>query len=126
MEKHDERERDRPQGFLVVARTAPGPYPHPVEVAVYPDGRDSRIAFSIGPHAANVGGQVPLARVVDALQDDTDPAFTEEFDAADLHWLVPFLVRLRAGEDVTDEIIDAYEAKHGTRPEVLVWEPFGR
>ncbi len=114
-----EKRRPAPLRFLVVARTAPGPWPHPVEVAVHPAGADSIVAFSLGPHAANAGGQVALSRVLDGSRTGLNPAFTEEFEAARLHWLVPFLVRLHAGEDVTDGIVAAYRAAHGTAPETM-------
>lgn len=104
--------------FIVVARTGPGPYPHPVEAAIHPAGRDTRMSFSIGPHIVNAGGQVALARVLDG--EGLNPMFAEEFDAGDLHWLVPYLVRLQAGEDVTEEIVAAYVATHGRRPERML------
>ena len=66
--------------FLVLASTQPGDWPHPIRVMLHPDGARSRMAFSLGPHAANVGGQVALSvvvdpggpneRAVDALADD--------------------------------------------------------
>lgn len=119
------QERDRRLPFLVMARTEPGSYPHPVEVAVHPDGPRSRLSFSIGPHAANAGGQVALARVLDERRTGLNPMFATEFDAAELHWLVPFLVRLQAGEDVKDEMIAAYATRHGRSPEVLWQEHYG-
>ncbi|MEU6250005.1 hypothetical protein [Glycomyces sp. NPDC047010] len=103
--------------FMVVARTGPGRWPHPVEVGVHPDGKDSTVSFSIGPHAANAGGTVPIDRVLDG--DALNPMFATEFEAAELHWLVPLLVRLRDGEDVTDEIRSAYTALHDKRPETF-------
>ncbi|THV30691.1 hypothetical protein [Glycomyces paridis] len=105
--------------FVVVARTAPGPYPHPVEVAVHFDGADSVLSFSIGPHAANAGGQVWLSRVLDGPQTGLNPRFATEFDAAELDWLVPLLVRLRAGEEVAQEVEDAYRARHGKWPKTM-------
>ncbi|MBB6037235.1 hypothetical protein [Phytomonospora endophytica] len=103
----------------MVARTASGNYPHPIEVAVFPSGADSIVAFSVGPHAANGGGQVPLANVVDGEGAGLNPAFAVEFEAADLHWLVPLLLRLAAGEDVSDEIRAAYRERHGKPPETM-------
>ncbi|MBU2698056.1 hypothetical protein [Pimelobacter sp. 30-1] len=120
---HDQAEQ--PLEFLVVARTGPGPYPHPVEVALHPDGAASRVSFSIGPHAANAGGQVPLTDVLDDDRTGLDPRFATEFDAADLHWLVPYLVRLHAGEDTTDEIVAAYRERHGKTPRSLLQVRFG-
>ncbi len=117
--------RDQPLQFLVVARTGPGRYPHPVEVAVHPAGADTRLSFSVGPHAANAGGQLPLTMVLDGLQTGLNPMFETEFDAADLHWLVPYLVRLRSGEDVTHEIVEAYVDRHGRSPEVVVQARYG-
>ncbi len=117
--------RDAQLQFIVVARTEPGPYPHPVEVAVHPNGASSRMSFSIGPHAANAGGQVPLSRVLDEQQTGLNPMFDLEFDAGDLHWLVPHLVRLQAGEDVTEEIVQAYADKHGHAPGWMEQARFG-
>ncbi|WP_112141606.1 hypothetical protein [Glycomyces dulcitolivorans] len=117
------KKQPAPLRFLVVARTPPGPYPHPVEIAVYPAGADSLVSFSIGPHVVNAGGQVPLARVLDDAGTGLNPVFAEEFDAADLHWLVPYLVRLKAGDDVADDIVTAYRARHRTAPETM---PVGR
>ena len=111
--------------FIVVARTGPGRYPHPVEVAVHPAGADSRVSFSVGPHAVNAGGQVALARVLDESQAGLNPLFATEFDAAELHWLVPFLVRLYAGEEVKDEIVSAYQALHGKSPETMHQAHYG-
>ncbi|SDC63822.1 hypothetical protein [Nocardioides lianchengensis] len=108
--------------FLVVARTGPGDYPHPVEVAVHPAGPKSRMSFSIGPHAANVGGQIPLSRVLDGT--GLNPSFEEEFAAGDLSWLLPYLVRLQAGEDVESEIVEAYTARHGRAPQLSLQEYF--
>ncbi|MCD0445749.1 hypothetical protein LO763_19255 [Glycomyces sp. A-F 0318] len=112
------KQRD-PQRFLVLARTGSGPYPHPVEVGLHPAGADSFLAFSIGPHAANAGGLVRLRTVLDEAGTGLNPLFAEEFDAAELHWLVPLLVRLSAGEDVTDEVVSAYRERHGKRPETM-------
>lgn len=111
--------------FLVVANTGSGPYPHPVEVALHPDGVDSRMSFSLGAHVANVGGQLPLSEVLDDEWTGLDPGFQLEFDAGDLHWLVPYLVRLMAGEDVTYDIVSAYVARHGRQPKVLRQRRYG-
>ncbi|MFH7323841.1 hypothetical protein [Aeromicrobium sp. JJY06] len=119
------RSRDRQLAFFVMARTEHGHYPHPVEVAVHPDGVSSRLSFSIGPHAANAGGQIALARVLDEQRTGLNPMFATEFDAAELHWLVPYLVRLQAGEDVKDEMVAAYAAQHGRSPEVLWQQHYG-
>ena len=122
MPSHDAHEE---LSFLVVARTGPGPYPHPIEVGVHADGPRSRMSFSVGPHAANAGGQLPLARVLDEERTGLDPAFTTEFDAGQLHWLVPYLVRLHAGEEVLDEIIAAYRDQHGKAPRWMGQPRFG-
>lgn len=116
---------DQRLSFLVVARTDPGPYPHPVEIAVHADGARSRMSFSIGPHAANAGGQLALARVLDEERSRLNPMFETEFAAADLHWLVPCLVRLQSGEDVLDEIAEAYAGRHGRAPGWLRQERYG-
>ncbi|THV24247.1 hypothetical protein [Glycomyces paridis] len=105
--------------FLVMARTGSGRYPHPVEVGLYPDGAESIVSFSIGPHVVNAGGLVRLAFVIDEPSGELNPVFQQEFDAAELHWLVPYLVRLLAREDVTEEIVAAYQARHGKRPESM-------
>jgi hypothetical protein len=117
--------RDDRLTFLVLARTGSGPYPHPVEICLYPDGRDSRMSFSIGPHVVNAGGQLALTRVLDDERTGLAPAFTTEFDAAELHWAVPYLVRLHAGEDVRDEIIAAYRERHGKEPDRLPQARYG-
>ena len=113
------RRRPQPLSFLVVARTSGGHWPHPVEVGVHPDGADSLLAFSIGPHAVNAGGVVPLANVLDESRTGLNPVFAEEFDAAELHWLVPLLVRLHGGADVAGEIAAAYRERHGRSPETM-------
>ncbi|GLZ78496.1 hypothetical protein Afil01_33030 [Actinorhabdospora filicis] len=108
-----------PLRFLVVARTPSGPYPHPVEVGVHLDGVNSIVSFSIGPHAANAGGLVALSHVLDETRTGINPLFEQEFAAAELDWLVPRLIRLHGGEDVTDEIMSAYREQHGKRPETM-------
>jgi hypothetical protein len=109
------KHRSVPKRFVVVARTPPGSWP--VEVAIHVAGRDSVVSFSVGPHPMDVGSVVPLASVLDASRTGLNPVFAQEFDAAELHWLVPLLVRLHAGEDVKDEIAAAYRALHGVPPE---------
>lgn len=109
---------DEPRPYYVLASTGPGPWPHPVEVTVHPDGLDTRLTFSIGPHAGNVGGELGLDGVLDGEWADLDPGFSEEFDAADLRWLVPYLVRLAAGEDAFPEVVDEYVRRHGRQPDV--------
>lgn len=102
--------------YLVVASTGSGPYPHPVEVAIHPNGRDTILAFSIGPHVVNAGGLVALAGVLDEAAAGLNPLFATEFDAAELHWLVPLLVRLHKGEDVKEEIVSGHRERHGKNP----------
>jgi hypothetical protein len=101
--------------FIVVARTPPGAWP--VEVGIHPAGRESVVSFSVGPHAVNAGGLVHLGNVLDESRTGVNPMFAKEFEAAELHWLVPLLIRLYAGEDVTDEIEAAYKDLHGKPPE---------
>ncbi|GAA1673023.1 hypothetical protein GCM10009830_19100 [Glycomyces endophyticus] len=101
----------------MVARTGPGPWPHPVEIGVQPAGANSVVSFSLGPHAVNSGGRVPLRSVLDGT--GLNPLFAAEFDAADLHWLVPHLVRLRDGQADAGDIRAAYEERHGKRPESM-------
>lgn len=105
--------------FLVLARTEPGVYPHPVEVGLHPDGANSIALFSVGPHVVNAGGLIHLSVLVDQSRGELNPQFAPEFDAAELHWLVPFLVRLQAGEDVTKAIVSAYRERHGSPPETI-------
>ncbi|SDD85728.1 hypothetical protein [Glycomyces harbinensis] len=116
MAKKKQKRKPDPPRFLLLAQTASGSWPHPVEVSLHPAGADSIVGFSIGPHAANVGGRVPLSSVLDGTGTGLNPNFAEEFDAAELHWLVPFLVRLHAGEDVEADIESAYRERHGTWP----------
>lgn len=113
------RKRKAPPRFIVVARTGSGGYPHPIEVGVQPNGADSVLAFSIGPHVVNAGGLVPLGNVLDWERTGLNPQFNKEFEAAELDWLVPLLVRLHAGEDVAEEIKLAYQERHGKRPEMM-------
>jgi hypothetical protein len=113
------RKKPASRRFIVVARTASGHWPHPVEVGVHPVGADSLVSFSIGPHAANAGGLVPLSNVLDETRTGLNPVFAEEFDAAELHWLVPLLVRLHTGEDVKDDIVSAYRERQGKPPETM-------
>ncbi|MFJ4100596.1 hypothetical protein [Amycolatopsis japonica] len=115
----------RPLRFLVIARTAPGHHPHPMEMAVHPAGAASRFSISVGPHPVNAGGQVPLSAVLDETRTGLNPLWEKDFDAAELHWAVPFLVRLQAGEDVTDEIVAAYTARHGEAPAKMFQDRYG-
>jgi hypothetical protein len=113
------QKREEPPRFIMVAQTASaGGYPHPIEVGVQPNGADSVLAFSIGPHMANVGGLVRLDTVLDEHRTGLNPQFNEEFEAAELDWLVPLLVRLHAGEDVAEEINSAYQERHGKQPKL--------
>ncbi|MFI0801156.1 hypothetical protein ACXIZN_39835 [Amycolatopsis sp. TRM77291] len=114
-----------PLRFLVIARTAPGRHPHPMEVAVHPAGAASRVSISVGPHPVNAGGQVALSAVLDESRTGLDPLWEKDFDAAELHWAVPYLVRLQAGEDVADEIVAAYRARHGEAPATMFQERYG-
>ncbi|MFI6304766.1 hypothetical protein ACIBCH_23080 [Amycolatopsis thailandensis] len=115
----------QPLRFLVIARTAPGRHPHPMEVAVHPAGAASRVSISVGPHPVNAGGQVTLSAVLDGSRTGLDPLWEKDFDAAELHWAVPYLVRLQAGEDTTDEIVAAYTARHGTAPATIFQARYG-
>lgn len=113
--------KEKRPNFMVLARTSSDrPYPHPVEVTLHPAGKDSILGFSIGPHVVNAGGLVPLERVLDDSQTGLNRAFNKEFDAAELQWVVPLLVRLHKGEDVKEEIVAAYKERHGSRPD---WTP---
>ncbi|RSN31646.1 hypothetical protein DMC61_16075 [Amycolatopsis sp. WAC 04169] len=114
-----------PLRFLVIARTAPGRHPHPMEVAVHLAGAASRVSISVGPHAVNAGGQVPISAVLDESRTGLSPYWAEQFDEADLHWVVPYLVRLQAGEDVADEIVAAYTARHGEAPAKMFQDRYG-
>jgi hypothetical protein len=107
------RKRPEPPRFIVVARNGS------IEVGVEPKGADSVLAFSIGPHPVNVGGLVPLGNVLDWERSGLNPWFNTEFEAAELDWLVPLLVRLHAGEDVSGEIKSAYQERHGRPPEMM-------
>lgn len=120
MAQKKQRRAPDTMSFLVLARTASGDYPHPVEVGLYPDGANSIASFSIGSHAANAGGLVHLSSLIDQERGELHPNFEAEFAAADLHWLVPFLVRLQAGEAVADEIVAAYRERHGSAPETML------
>jgi len=119
------RKRDTRLKFLVMARTTGDHHPHPVEVALHPAGAQSRMSFSVGPHPLSVGTQTASSNVLDESRTGLNPMFASEFDAADLHWLVPHLVRLHAGEDVTDEIVVAYTDRYGRAPEVMHQEHSG-
>lgn len=109
------KHRAAPKRFIVVGSTPPGSWP--VEVGIHPAGRDSVVSISVGPHPMDAGGLVALAAVLDESGTGLHPAFAEEFDATALHWLVPLLVRLHAGEDVEDDIVAAYRTLHGRPPE---------
>ena len=104
----------------MLAQTESGHWPHPVEVTLQLGGAAVQVGFSLGPHPVNAGGLVALANVLDETGTGLNPMFTEEFDAARLHWAIPYLARLQAGEDVTDEIIAAYRDRHGKPPRILV------
>ena len=90
-----------------------------VRIGVAPARADSRVSISIGPHAANVGAQVPLAHVLDESRTRLGPAHKEEFDAARCNWVVPYLVRLAEGRDVKEsKLVAQFEKRHGYAPDV--------
>ncbi|WP_410660824.1 hypothetical protein [Amycolatopsis sp. lyj-112] len=115
----------QPLRFLVIARTAPGRHPHPMEVAVHPAGSASRFSISLGAHPVNAGGQVALSAVLDESRTGLNPVWEKEFEAAELHWVVPYLVRLQAGEDTPDEIVAAYTARHDKAPATIFQDRHG-
>ena len=103
--------------FLMLGHSPAGAtgWPHPATIAVHPRGETTLINFSMGPHIANVGGQVPITRVIH--DGELNETFAEEFDACEARWLVPHLARLAAGENLTeDDLALAYEARFGRRP----------
>lgn len=113
-------DEERPQlEFHVLGHSPEGAtgWPHPVTISIHPRGTTTLLNVSMGPHAANVGGQIPLTRVI--LDGELNEAFAEEFDACEARWLVPYLARLAAGEDVTvDDLVGAYRSKFARRPKV--------
>ena len=105
--------------FLVLGHSPDGAsgWPHPVTISVHPRGKTTLLNFSVGPHVVNVGGQVPVTRVI--LDGELNETFAEEFDACEARWLVPQLAQLAAGKHVTvTDLIGAYESKFGHRPKV--------
>lgn len=108
--------------FVVVGRSDDGT----VSIAVAPARSDSRVAFSIGPHAANVGGQVPVRDVLDETGTRLSPMYADHFDAARCNWVVPYLVRLAEGRNVREsKLVAAFEKRHGYAPEVETQQRFG-
>jgi hypothetical protein len=108
--------------FVLVGRSDDGT----VGIAVAPARADSRVAFSIGPHAANVGGQVPLRDVLDETGTRLNPMYAEQFTAARCTWVVPYLVRLAEGRNVREsKLVAAFEKRHGYAPEVETQQRFG-
>lgn len=103
--------------FLVLGHSPEGAsgWPHPVTISVCARGKKTLVNFSMGPHIVNVGGQRTVTQVV--VDGGLDEAYAEEFDACGARWLVPYLVRLAAGEDVSEgELVAAYEARFGHAP----------
>jgi hypothetical protein len=69
----------------------------------------------MGPHIVNVGGQIPVTRVV--IDGELNEMFADEFDACSARWLVPHLAQLSAGDDVTvDDLVEAYRSRFGHAP----------
>lgn len=120
------RARRRPQArlrvdddltFLLLGHSPEGAtgWPHPVSISVHPRGRTTLINFSVGPHIVNSGGQIPVGRVI--VDGELNEVLAEEFDACEARWLVPYLARLAAGEDVTaDDLVAAHRSRFGQRP----------
>jgi hypothetical protein len=105
--------------FLVLGHSPEGAtgWPHPVTISIHPRGKTTLLNFSVGPHAANVGGQIPVTRVI--FDGELNETFAEEFDACEARWLVPHLAQLAAGENVTAiDLIGAYRSRFGHQPRV--------
>lgn len=103
--------------FLVLGHSPEGAtgWPHPVTISIHPRGRTTLLNVSMGPHVANVGGQVPVERVI--IDGELNETFAEEFDACEGRWLVPHLAQLAAGENVTvNDLIGAYRSRFGHPP----------
>jgi len=103
--------------FLVLGHSPEGAtrYPHPVTITVCPRGILTLVNFSLGPPIVNVGGQRGVEDVI--LDGKLNETYAEEFDACEARWLVPYLARLAEDEEVNaNELIKAYEAKHGHAP----------
>ncbi|MFD0556457.1 hypothetical protein FB566_1697 [Stackebrandtia endophytica] len=113
------KKKPAPRRTIVLAQTGSGHWPHPVEVTLQLGGDVVQVGFSLGPHIVNAGGLVPLANVLDETGTGLNPMFSEEFDAAQLHWVIPYLARLHTGEDVIDEIHTAYRERHGKPPRIV-------
>lgn len=92
---------------------------------MHPAGAASRVSISMGPHPVNAGGQVALSAVLDESRTGLSPLWEKDFDAAELHWAVPYLVRLQTGEDVTEEIVAAYTERHGKAPATMFQDHYG-
>lgn len=108
--------------FVVVGRSDDGT----VTIAVAPARADSRVAISVGPHAANVGAQLPLADVLDGSLKGLSPVHRDAFDQARCHWVVPYLVRLAEGRDVKEsKLSGAFEKRHGYAPDTELQPRFG-
>lgn len=103
--------------FLVLGHSPEGAtgWPHPATISIHPRGTTTLLNFSMGPHIINVGGQVPVERVV--LEGELNEQFAVEFDACEARWLVPYLARLAADETVTsDDLVRAYQERFGRPP----------
>lgn len=108
--------------FLVLGRSHDGT----VAVAVAPARAHTRVAISVGPHAANVGGQMGLDVVLNETKTKLSPALQEYFDKARLNWLVPYLVRLAEGRDVKEsKLASAFEKRHGYAPDCELQHRYG-
>ncbi len=103
--------------FLMLGHSPDGAsgWPHPVTISVHPRSTTTLLNFSIGPHIVNAGGQRPVTQVV--IDGELNEAYAEEFDACEARWLVPYLARLAAGENISaDELIGAYQSRSGHPP----------
>lgn len=89
-----------------------------VSIKVHPAAIGTRLNISKdGPPIISVGGQFPVLGVVGT--EGGLNGFQDEFDAAQAQWLVPYLARLAADEEVTEaELTAAYAERFGLEPVV--------
>ncbi|MBZ2195093.1 hypothetical protein [Occultella gossypii] len=92
----------------------------PVVVGLWLGGAEPVVTISEGSGHLGSGGAMWLEEVLTesgGLQQRWEQAFAQ----AGALWVVPFLGRVAAGEQVAeDEIVNAYRQRHGTEPAVRV------
>lgn len=89
-------------------------WPYWVDVSVSPGRR--LVAFAEGVGHGAVGGAFPVGEAV-------SPEWRKHLAGAEAEWLLPYLYRIVAGEDVDEqELVAAFTERHGRAPESYDWD----